>query len=79
MENAVLAVKKGGIIIIAGECKDELGKESFAEALNGKLSLFELMEKLKNNFTLVRHKASRIANINLNTERIKKAPLRGKY
>lgn len=68
MENAMLAVKKGGIIIIAGECRDGLGEESFAEALNGKLSPFELMEELKNNFILGRHKASRIANINLNTE-----------
>src|SRR5665648_864082 len=68
MENAMLAVKKGGIIIVAGECRDGLGEESFAEALNGKLSPFELIEELKNNFILGRHKASRIANINLNTE-----------
>ena len=68
MENAVLAVKKGGIIIIAGECRDGLGEEGFSEALNGKLSPLELMEELKNNFILGRHKASRIANINLNTE-----------
>jgi len=68
MENAKLAVKKGGIIIVAGECRDGLGEESFAEALNGKLSPKELIEELKNNFILGRHKASRIANINLNTE-----------
>lgn len=68
MENVMLAVKKGGIIIIAGECRDGLGEESFAEALNGKLSPLELMEELKNNFILGRHKASRIANINLNSE-----------
>jgi nickel-dependent lactate racemase len=68
MENAMLAVKKGGIIIIAGECRDGLGEESFAEALNGKLLPLELMEELKNNFILGRHKASRIANINLNKE-----------
>ncbi|MBC8498941.1 MAG: nickel-dependent lactate racemase [Candidatus Atribacteria bacterium] len=68
MENAKLAVKKGGIIIVAGECRDGLGEESFAEALNGKLSPLELIEELKNNFILGRHKASRIANINLNSE-----------
>jgi len=68
MENAMLAVKKGGIIIIVGECRDGLGEESFAEALNGELSPLELMEELKNNFILGRHKASRIANINMNTE-----------
>ncbi len=53
---------------VAGECRDGLGEESFAEALNGKLSPFELMEELKNNFILGRHKASRITNINLNSE-----------
>jgi len=68
MENAKLAVKKGGIIIVVGECRDGLGEESFARALNGKLSPLELMEELKNNFILGRHKASRIANINLNSE-----------
>jgi len=68
MENAKLAVKEGGIIIVAGECRDGLGEGKFAEALNGKLSPQELIEELKNNFILGRHKASRIANINLNTE-----------
>jgi len=68
MEFASLAVKKGGIIIVAGECRDGLGEENFAEALNGKLTPFELMEELKNNFILGRHKASRIANINSNSE-----------
>ena len=68
MENAKLAVKNGGTIIVAGECRDGLGEGKFADALNGKLSPLELMEELKNNFILGRHKASRIANINLNTE-----------
>ena len=45
-----------------------LGREQFCRALNGKLSPYELIEELKNNFILGRHKASRIANINLNTE-----------
>ena len=68
MEHAMLAVKKGGIIIVAGECRDGLGEENFAQALDGKLSPFELMEELKKNFILGRHKASRIAHINLNSE-----------
>ena len=68
MENAKLAVKNGGTIIVAGECRDGLGEGKFADALNGKLSPQELIEELKNNFILGRHKASRIANINQNTE-----------
>ncbi len=68
MENASLAVKTGGILIVVGECVDGLGEGKFADALNGKLSPQELIEELKNNFILGRHKASRIANISLNSE-----------
>ena len=68
MEFASLAVKKGGIIIVAGECRDGLGERNFAEALDGKLSPQELIEELKNNFVLGRHKASRVASIHLESE-----------
>ena len=68
MENAGLAVKDGGIIIVVGECRDGLGEGKFAEALNGKLSPQELIEELKNNFILGRHKASRVAKIHLDSE-----------
>jgi len=68
MENAILAVKDGGIIIVAGECKDGLGEEHFAEALNEGLSPQELIDELRHNFILGRHKASRIAHIHLNSE-----------
>ena len=68
MENASLAVKKGGIIIIAGECRDGLGEGKFAQALDGKLSPQELIEELKKNFILGRHKASRVAKIHLDSE-----------
>ena len=68
MEFASLAVKKGGVIIVAGKCRDGLGEGNFAEALNGKLSPQELIEELKNNFILGRHKASRIAKIHLDSE-----------
>ena len=68
MENASLAVKKDGIIIVAGECKDGLGEGKFTQALNGKLSPQELIEELKKNFILGRHKASRVAKIHLDSE-----------
>jgi len=68
MEFASLAVKKGGIIIVAAECRDGLGEGKFAEALNGDLSPQELIEELKKNFVLGRHKASRIAKIHLDSE-----------
>jgi nickel-dependent lactate racemase len=68
MEFASLAVKKSGIIIVVAECRDGLGESKFAEALNGKLSPQELIEELKNNFVLGRHKASRVAKIHLDSE-----------
>ena len=68
MENAILAVKKGGIIIVTGECKDGLGEKKFADALMEDLSPQELIDELKNNFVLGRHKASRIAYIHLNSK-----------
>jgi lactate racemase len=68
MENASLAVKKGGIMIVVGECKDGLGEGKFADALMEELSPQELIEELKNNFVLGRHKASRVAKIHLDSE-----------
>ena len=68
MENASLAVKTGVILIVVGECVDGLGEGKFAEALNGKLSPQELIEELKKNFILGRHKASRVAKIHLDSE-----------
>jgi len=68
MENAKKKKKNGGIIIVIGECKDGLGEGKFAEALNGKLSPQELIEELKKNFILGRHKASRVAKIHLDSE-----------
>ena len=68
MENASLAVKKGGIMIVTGECRDGLGEGKFAEGLNGELSPQGLIEELKKNFILGRHKASRVAKIHLDSE-----------
>jgi nickel-dependent lactate racemase len=68
MENASLAVKKGGIMIVVGECKDGIGEGAFADALMGGLSPQGLIEELKNNFVLGRHKASRVAKIHLDSE-----------
>ncbi|MCK8824200.1 nickel-dependent lactate racemase [Fuchsiella alkaliacetigena] len=68
MENASLAVKEGGIIVVAGECEDGLGEDEFGEALLGDLSPAELVNDIKCNFVLGRHKAARMANIHLHSE-----------
>jgi len=68
MENASLAVKKGGIMIVVGECRDGLGEGKFANALMEGLSPVQLIDELKRNFVLGRHKASRVAKIHLDSE-----------
>lgn len=68
MENASLAVKKGGIMIVVGECRDGLGEEKFANALLEGLSPQGLIDELKRNFILGRHKASRVAKTHLDSE-----------
>lgn len=68
MENASLAVKENGIIIIAANCEDGLGEENFSEALLNDNSPQDLINELKEKFILGRHKASRIANIHLNSK-----------
>ncbi len=68
MENASLAVKKGGSMIVVGECRDGLGEGNFADALMEGLTPHGLIEELKSNFVLGRHKASRIAKIHLDSQ-----------
>ncbi len=68
MENASLAVKQGGKIIIAASCEDGLGEENFADALTSGLTPDELINELKEKFILGRHKASRIAMIHKDSE-----------
>lgn len=65
MENASLAVKKNGIIIVAGECYDGLGESRFAESMLSNQSLLELVDNVKKDFKLGPHKAARIAMINM--------------
>lgn len=63
LENASLAVKDGGIILLLAQCRDGLGEDLFAEPFLEGLTPEELIEELKEDFILGRHKASRIAGI----------------
>ena len=68
IENGILAVRDGGIIIVAAECKDGLGEDKFHDAMTDDITLQELIDELKHDFILGRHKASRLASIHKNTE-----------
>jgi nickel-dependent lactate racemase len=65
MQNALPAVKKGGIILTVACCKEGIGEENFARALSDNLSLNELVGELKQKFIQGRHIASQMAKIQL--------------
>ncbi len=68
IENGILALKKGGIIVVCAECRDGLGESLFAEAMTEDKPLDDLIDEIKHDFVLGRHKASRLAHIFKNTE-----------
>jgi len=63
VENASQAVKQGGIIIVAAQCRQGIGNDKFAAGLTDGSSLEELMAELQEHFILGRHKAVRLARI----------------
>jgi len=65
MQNALLAVKKGGIILTVACCKEGIGEENLSSALTENLSLDELVDELKHKFIQGRHIASQMAKIQL--------------
>jgi len=65
IQNALPAVKKGGIVLTVGCCKEGIGEESFARALTEDLSLNERVDELKSKFIQGRHIASQMAKIQL--------------
>lgn len=68
IENASLAVKEGGIIILAAQCQDGLGEKVFAAGLLEGGSPEKWIQELQEKFILGRHKISRIAGIHLKKE-----------
>lgn len=68
MDHASMAVQDGGTIILVAECRDGIGEEKCAQDLTGDLSPPDLVDELKQNFILGRHKAARIAETHLKSE-----------
>ncbi len=63
LDNAGHAVKEGGIIILAGSCKEGLGEKTFEQWLLGAKVPEELIERVKHDFRLGGHKAAAIAMV----------------
>lgn len=63
LDNAGHAVKEGGIIILAGSCKEGLGEKTFEQWMLGAKAPEELIERVKHDFRLGGHKAAAIAMV----------------
>ena len=61
LENAALAARDGGIIILVAECSEGIGHPLFAEWLTCGEPPEELLRRIKENFVLGGHKAAAIA------------------
>ncbi|HEX3011893.1 MAG TPA: nickel-dependent lactate racemase [Syntrophomonadaceae bacterium] len=57
IDSAVLAVKKGGTIILAAECSEGLGEDTFARWINEASSKEDIKVRFSANFELGGHKA----------------------
>jgi nickel-dependent lactate racemase len=63
LENAKLALKKDGIIILIAQCRDGIGSQTFANLLRSCKTPEETLEKIKGSYVLGFHKAGKIAEI----------------
>lgn len=61
LDNAKHAVKKGGVIILAGSCREGLGEEVFEEWMLGSRTSREMIDRIQKDFQLGGHKAAAIA------------------
>lgn len=63
LDNAKHAVKKGGVIILAGSCKEGLGEHVFEEWMTHAPDAHSMIERIQNDFQLGGHKAAAIAMV----------------
>lgn len=61
LDNAKHAVKKGGVVILAGSCKEGMGEETFEEWMCEADSPEEIIVRIQKDFRLGGHKAAAIA------------------
>lgn len=63
LDNAQWAVKKDGIIILVGECKEGYGEHTFEEWVNEATCADDLIDRIHKEFRLGGHKAAAIAQV----------------
>ena len=63
LDNAKHAVKKGGIIILVGSCKEGFGEKTFESWMDQAPDAHSLIERIERDFQLGGHKAAAIAMV----------------
>jgi len=63
LDNAKHAVKKGGVIVLVGSCKEGLGEHVFEEWILSAPSAKSMIDRIKVDFQLGGHKAAAIAMV----------------
>lgn len=68
LDNAKHAVKKGGIVVLAGSCREGLGEHVFEEWMTKSPSPQAMIERIGRDFQLGGHKAAAIAMVLANAD-----------
>ena len=63
MDNAKLALKEGGIMILVSSCVDGVGEKAFYDLLSSCDTAAEVLEKIKGEYRLGYHKAGKMAEV----------------
>ncbi|MBQ0059801.1 MAG: nickel-dependent lactate racemase [Lachnospiraceae bacterium] len=63
LDNAKHAIKKGGVIILIGSCKEGLGERCFEEWMTTSEKAHDMIDRIKVDFQLGGHKAAAIAMV----------------
>jgi lactate racemase len=64
IENAKLALKPGGILILVAACRDGIGEKAFSDLLSSCDTSEAVLEKIAGEYKLGYHKAGKIAEVN---------------
>jgi nickel-dependent lactate racemase len=63
LDNAKHAIKKGGIVILVGSCKEGLGEKHFESWMKEAPTAHSMIERIERDFVLGGHKAAAIAMV----------------
>ncbi len=63
IDNAKLALKKNGIMILVAKCRDGIGGKTFADLLSSCDTAQETLDKIESGYVLGYHKAGKMAEI----------------